>query len=313
MKKKITGILVSMLMITTICVSIAGGLPSNSNNNSFSQTYKMQNTLDKCAYSGKGNNLDRWGITPSIELESPAQVILSLVGLYKIIDADHGYIKISDNGGSSWDILEEIQGNTGDTWQNIEINIDSYAGKTILLGFQYKTGSDSNSDGWYVDRIEVRVNTEPKYIEDFEEFDIDDYWEDWIITVKIASHNQPPDNPVINGPNKGKAGKEYTYSFKSTDMNLDNVSYYIDWGDGTFTDWTVFYDHVSVGHVETHKWSKGSYEIKAQAKDDKGAESGWSSLTISMPRSKALNFDFNILEHLIERFPGLFTIIKQFL
>jgi hypothetical protein len=311
MKKKITGILVSMLMITTMCVSIAGSIPNNSNNNAFNQTNKMLNTVDKCAYSGKGNNLDKWGITPSIEIESPAQVILSLVSTHKIIDPDYGYIKISDNGGSSWEILEEVQGNTGDEWEKIEINIDSYAGKTILIGFEYKTESNSNSDGWYVDRIEVEVNAIPEYTGDFENFDIDDYWEDWIITVKIASHNQPPDNPIIMGPNKGKAGKEYDYTFKSTDINLDNVSYYIDWGDDTFTDWTVYYSHVSAGHVESHEWAKGSYEIKAKARDEKGAESGWSSFSVKMPRSKALNSNFNILELLFERFPILHTIIKQ--
>ena len=313
MKKKITGILVCMLMITTMCVSIADSLPSSSNNNSYNQTYKMLNALDKCAYSGKGNNLDKWGITQSIELESPAQVILSFISSHKILDPDHGYVKISSNGGSSWVILKDIQGNTGDEWMDIEINIDEYAGKTVLIGFEYKTSSNSNSDGWYVDRIEVKVNTIAEYIEDFENFDIDDYWEDWIITVKIASHNQPPDNPVINGPNKGKAGTEYTYSFKSTDINLDNVSYYIEWGDGTSTDWTKFYDHVSVGHVEDHKWSKGSYEIKAKAKDTNGAESGWSTLKINMPRSKVLNYNFNLLERVFEKFPFLFTIIKEFL
>ena len=313
MKKKITGILVCMLMITTMFVSIAGSLPSSSNNNSYNQTYKMLNNLDKCAYSGKGNNLDKWGITPSIELESPAQVILSLVSSHKIFDPDHGYIKISTNGGSSWDILEDIQGNTGDEWKNIEINIDEYAGKTVLIGFEYKTGSNSNSDGWYVDRIEVKVNTVSEYAEDFENFDIDDYWEDWIIAIKMGSHNQPPDNPLINGPDKGTAGHEYNYSFKSIDLNLDNVSYYIDWGDGTFTDWTIFYDHVSAGHVETHKWSKGNYEIKAKAKDENGAESGWSTLAITMPRSKVLNYNFNLLERLFEKFPFLFIIIKEFL
>lgn len=312
MKKKITGMLVSMLMITTMCVSIAGSIPSSSDNSSFNQTHKMLNNLDKCAYSGKGNNLDKWGITQSIELESPAQVTLSLVSSHKIIDPDHGYIKISDNGGSSWTILEDIQGNTGGEWKEVEINIDSYAGKTVLIGFEYKTGSNSNSEGWYVDRIEVKVNTISKYNEDFENFDIDDYWEDWIITVKIASHNQPPEDPVIQGPNKGKAGKEYTYTFKSTDFNLDNVSYYIDWGDDTITDWTDFYGSSSAGHVEVHKWSKGNYEIKAIAKDEKGAESDWTIFPISMPRSKVLNYNFNLLEHIFERFPYLFIIINQF-
>ncbi|KYK23330.1 hypothetical protein AYK24_07725 [Thermoplasmatales archaeon SG8-52-4] len=311
MKKKITGILVIMLMITTMCVSIAGSIPNNSNNNAYNQTNAMLNSLDKCAYSGKGNNLDKWGITESVEIESPAQVILSLVSSHKINDPDYGYIKISDNGGSSWETLKEVQGNTGDVWESIEINIDSYAGKTILIGFEYKTGSNSNSDGWYVDRIEVDVNAIPEYTEDFENFDIDDYWEDWIITVKIASHNQPPDNPIIMGPNKGKAGKEYDYTFKSTDINLDNVSYYIDWGDETFTDWTVYYSHVSAGHVESHEWSKGTYEIKAKARDEKGAESGWSSFTVKMPRSKTLNYNLNILEIIFERVPILYNLIKQ--
>lgn len=313
MKKKIIGILVSMLMITTMCVSIAGSIPSSSNNNIYNQIHKTPNTLDKCAFSGEGNNLDKWGITPSIEIDNPAQVIVSLISSYKIVDPDYGYIKISDNQGSSWTILEEIQGNSGEEWELVEINIDEYAGKTVLIGFEYKTSSNSNSNGWYIDRIDLQENAVSIYSEDFEDYEIDDYWEDWKITVKLNSNNQPPEDPDIQGADRGKPGVSYTYTFKSTDLDLDNVSYYIEWGDGTITDWTKYYEYNSAGHVENHEWSKGDFEIKAKARDEKNAESGWTTFTVKMPRSKVLNCNFDLMEYLFERFPFLITIINQLL
>ncbi|RLF53387.1 MAG: hypothetical protein DRN24_01035, partial [Thermoplasmata archaeon] len=46
-----------------------------------------------------------------------------------------------------------------------------------------------------------------------------------------------PAKPTITGPSKGKPNKEYSFTFKSTDPEGSNIYYYVDWGDGTYTDW----------------------------------------------------------------------------
>ena len=103
------------------------------------------------------------------------------------------------------------------------------------------------------------------------------------------------------------------YSFAITDPEGDNVYYCIDWGDGT--------PEVCIGPYEsgvettsTHTWSeRGMYIIQAKAKDTFDLESDWGSLDVSMPRNKVLNFNFNLLEWLFERFPNAFPMLRHLL
>ena len=95
--------------------------------------------------------------------------------------------------------------------------------------------------------------------------------------------DSPPYAPLITGPTSGKAGISYNYNLSSTDPNGDNVYYYVDWGDNTNSGWLGPY---SSGEMVTvsHTWSlKGTYTIKAKAKDIYGAESDWAILPVTMP------------------------------
>jgi len=98
-----------------------------------------------------------------------------------------------------------------------------------------------------------------------------------------GSYNRPPNAPTITGPTSGNPNVEYEYSFVTTDSDDNNVYYYIDWGDGYDSSWLGPYgssEEVTVGH----KWSeKGTYTIRAKARDIHGAESGWGTLSVTMP------------------------------
>ena len=103
--------------------------------------------------------------------------------------------------------------------------------------------------------------------------------------------------------------KEYQYSFISTDPEQDEISYYIDWGDNTNTGWTKTIPSGQY-YNSSHTWlEKGSYTIKAKAKDPYGAESEWATLTISMLKNKAINIPL-ILQKLIRWLPILEKILK---
>jgi len=132
----------------------------------------------------------------------------------------------------------------------------------------------------------------------------------WHFTTCIDPDNVPPGIPDIDGPTSGSAGTDYTYILVTTDQNVDNVSYYIDWGDGTNSGWTTYSE--SGGNVELiHKWDEqNTYIIKAKAKDIYGAESDWTTLEVSMPKNKAINPFILFLERLIERFPILEQILQ---
>lgn len=106
--------------------------------------------------------------------------------------------------------------------------------------------------------------------------------------LEICCKTSPPDSPVIDGPNVGKVGTEYTWTFNSADLEGDDVYYYIEWGDGTNTGWVGPYP-CSTSVEEHHTYTKlGTYIIKAKAKDITDLESGWSEQIVVMPKNKPL-------------------------
>ena len=94
--------------------------------------------------------------------------------------------------------------------------------------------------------------------------------------LDAAGENSPPEPPIVNGPTNGAVGIEYDFTFLTTDINLDNVFYYIDWGDGNYEEWIGPY--VSGQEITvSHSWaSADTFTIISKAKDVYDAESSWS-------------------------------------
>ena len=116
--------------------------------------------------------------------------------------------------------------------------------------------------------------------------DINEKWKrhTYIATASRPMINHPPELPLITGPANGKAGVSYEYTIQSIDPDSDNISYYIEWGDGTITDWTIFQASGPPGYSANHTWDvENSYTIRAKVKDTSGTESNWVTLDISMP------------------------------
>lgn len=112
-----------------------------------------------------------------------------------------------------------------------------------------------------------------------------------IIKIELVGieGNNPPETPQITGPSKGNAGKSYTYYFSSIDPDGNNVYYYIDWDDGSNTDWYGPYTSGTEKSL-THSWSSdGTYNIKIKAKDIMGEESEWNYLEVKMPKNRYSN------------------------
>jgi hypothetical protein len=125
--------------------------------------------------------------------------------------------------------------------------------------------------------------------------------------AKIKESNTPPNKPSISGPTSGKAGTPYDYNFVTTDPDNDKwLYYYIDWGDNSYSNWIGPY-RPGQEITETHTWSiKGSYTIKAKAKDNYGGESDWGKLQVRMH----IKYTPLILR-LLERFPHAFPILRH--
>ncbi len=117
-----------------------------------------------------------------------------------------------------------------------------------------------------------------------------------------------PTAPTISGKTKGKIDKTYDYTFRSTSPIGNDVFYQIDWGDGSITDWIGPYDS-GASITMNHSWSeKGTYTIKARAKDSDNLWGPWGELEVTMPFSYELQFPF--IHWLLERFPNAFPLLR---
>jgi hypothetical protein len=118
-------------------------------------------------------------------------------------------------------------------------------------------------------------------------FAIDTQWDEFLKMYLGITDNQPPTAPQLSGPNQGKTNIKYNYTVVATDPEDQEIFYYIDWGDGTNTGWIGPYspgEQININHTYT---KKGTYTIKAKAKDVMNAESAWTTFEIKIPRTKS--------------------------
>jgi hypothetical protein len=123
-------------------------------------------------------------------------------------------------------------------------------------------------------------------------------------------NNDAPDTPTIEGPSSGKAGDTLNYVISSTDLDDDQVYYWISW----FDDCPDIYwdgpynssEPITRGYTYEEQ---GTYTIRVKAKDVFDAESDFAILEIEIPRTRHSNY--NIFYLLSQLFPNAFsTIIK---
>ncbi|HVQ00641.1 MAG TPA: hypothetical protein VMT57_03920 [Candidatus Thermoplasmatota archaeon] len=98
-----------------------------------------------------------------------------------------------------------------------------------------------------------------------------------VTTMKVSTENYPPEKPVISGPSHITAGDEYIYGFETTDPEGNDVYYFVDWGDGTYSGWIgPYYSGTEAAAHHTYA-VKGTITIHAKAKDNYSAESDWAT------------------------------------
>jgi len=233
---------------------------------------------------------------------------------------DMAFVEVSTNG-RSYDLLDSFTGSSSN-WEQKQYSLDDYAEESIFIRFRYITDQNTLEEGFYVDDISPVVEWD--YITTLSDTITNDYYEitdkqdgdyyyrvkgynseyDWYdfsplekITVEIEE-NDPPNIVVIDGPTSGKAGTPYDYTFTTTDPDGHEVYYYIEWGDDEVEDWIGPYASGEEATI-SHTWqNKGSFTIRAKAKDPYDAEGPWGSLSITMPRNRAiLNYILSVFQN----------------
>ena len=114
-------------------------------------------------------------------------------------------------------------------------------------------------------------------------------------TIKYMSClKNPPEKPIITGKKFCKTGVKYNYTFNSIDPDDDDISYYINWGDGQIHKWIGTYES-GENVVFNHSWNSiGLYKIKVIAKDTCGAISEWRTFNVIVTKNKVCSkFIFN--------------------
>ncbi|HNQ44268.1 MAG TPA: carboxypeptidase regulatory-like domain-containing protein, partial [Candidatus Cloacimonadota bacterium] len=95
---------------------------------------------------------DEWLVTPSFNCPPGAYLKFDSYIHYGSPNEDHYYVKVSTNGGSTWDILWDATAQPeGDNFYAfpITINLNSYSGLQVMLAF-HAEDPPSNDGMWYV-------------------------------------------------------------------------------------------------------------------------------------------------------------------
>jgi len=128
----------------------------------------------------------------------------------------------------------------------------------------------------------------------------------------IDETNEAPNKPVITGPTKGTNRTWYNYTFLTSDSEINDVYYYIDWGDGFVDEWIGPCESGEELTLKHYWYFRGKYTIKVKAKDIYNYESEWGLLKVNIPRNKIKqnSFFLQFLQKLLNAFPILQHILR---
>ncbi len=252
---------------------------------------------DNYFYALYPNGTLKWKVNTgySIDESSPA---IGIDGTVYIGSLNGQIISVYPNGTIQWRFQTDDEIYSSPT---IDKNGIIYCGSND--GFLYAINPDG-SLRWRFDTGVNIMESSPVFAKDGTIYIAN--WGSYFYALHVIYNNEPT-IPVITGQINGKIKQPYEYTISATDPDADNLSYYIDWGDDSATDWIGPYvsgDQV----VQSHQWMKrGTYTIQVKARDEHGMESDWGTLTVIMPYKPPQH---PFIHWLLERFPNAFPLLR---
>ena len=128
-----------------------------------------------------------------------------------------------------------------------------------------------------------------------------------------TGENHPPTAPIIKNekvvmtPIQAPITWTHNFTFMSTDPEGHDVYYWIEWDDGSYEGWIGPYPSGEEITRNYTWWKKGTYAIRAKAKDIYDAESDWGQLLIPIERNKVFNISFL---RFLKQFSNAFPVIR---
>jgi C1A family cysteine protease len=131
----------------------------------------------------------------------------------------------------------------------------------------------------------------------------------WVFVDKL---NYAPDDPIIKSLTINKKGLWNNYSVLADDPELDDIYYYIDWGDGFVNEWIGPYNSGESLNLRHYWYFSGRYTIKVKAKDIYGFESDWTTLkvTVSNDRQSLDRLAFGLFSKMMDYFPFISRLLN---
>ncbi|HMB44199.1 MAG TPA: SdrD B-like domain-containing protein, partial [Candidatus Methanoperedens sp.] len=120
--------------------------------------YDFTDHLSNIFWSGKNDNLDNYIFTKNpISITNVSSATLEFKSKF-LMENEHsfGYVVLSTDG-RNYSNFEEYTGTKAD-WSTIKIDISSFIGQQIWIGFRYITDNINSDNGWYIDDIAVITN-----------------------------------------------------------------------------------------------------------------------------------------------------------
>ena len=156
---------------------------------------------------------------------------------------------------------------------------------TLTVAQLTMPGDDTHGFNFYFPRTKEDYNSSLRYDELPSPYEATAYaqdttWDEFVIDYLRINDNTAPNTPTLSGKKIGKLNEAYELTITTTDPEEDNISYCIQWGDGSPDEWTG--SHASGEEIiVNHTWTEGGrYSIQVKAKDTLGAESNWATLKI---------------------------------
>lgn len=170
-----------------------------------------------------------------------------------------------------------------------------------VIGYRWESDIDDllSTEANFVDStLQPGVHTITFFVQD-DKFE----WSNPVNASLQVLENMAPLSPIIAGESRGKAGEESEFGFITSDPEGHQVLYYVEWGDTSNSGW--FGPYLSDEEISlSHTWDeKGTYSIRAKAKDVHNAESDWTVLEVQMPRSFQNQLFNTLMSRLSQRFP----------
>jgi len=212
-------------------------------------------------------------------------IIAGWASSFGIGDPDVWLIKTDSGGNEEWNSIFRFEDDSCDWGYSVQQTND---GGYIIAG---ATMPDC---GW------MTTGSTASFVE--EGTDV------WLIKTN-TSDNGPPERPMIDGPTSGEVEVEYNYTFVSSDLEGDEIFYWIEWGDGNDTGWIGSYPS-GEEITKSHSWSeKDTYTIRCKAKDPYEAESEWGELEVTMPMNQQSQYWWFL--QFLQNHPRMFLILRQ--